>query len=79
MLLSMDQLTRFFDTFGAKSDDHMPVIDIKYVHLWDGSPADEEHPLYIITASDLNKLSFTDDGDGVVAKFLSVELRFHKQ
>ena len=25
------------------------------------------------------KLSFTDDGDGVVAKFLGVELRFHKQ
>ncbi len=62
MLLSMDQLTRFFETYGAKSDDHMPVIDIKYVHLWDDSPADEEHPLYIITASDLNKLSFTDDG-----------------
>ena len=61
MFLSMDQLTRFFDSLEAKSDDHMPAIDIKYVHLWDGAAADAASPLYIISASELNKLAPFDE------------------
>ena len=62
MLLSMDQLARFFESFKAKTDDHMPVIDIKYVHVWDGAASDNENPLYIINASDFNKKKNFDKG-----------------
>lgn len=56
MLLSMKQLTYALAPLGATTNDSHSVVDIRYVRLWDDETDIQNHPLFVISASSINRI-----------------------
>ena len=60
MLIRMDYLSNnVFSQLGAKESSDLAFVDIRSIHVWDGTYSKNVSPVYILYSSQLNELDFS--------------------
>ena len=63
MLLRMDYLSNtVFQHLGAKKSTDKSIVEIRNIHIWNGSYSEDLAPVYILYSSQISEMDFSDTG-----------------